>query len=119
MKGIRCPWRSARNNAAASSGHMGTGKFRGVLVPFYQDGGSIVPTLLENPEELWTADPYVPVMTMQAAHTMAEISRQTPGVELAACVQCGLCEEACPRHRPLTSLIGRINRQLAHELAMR
>jgi len=37
---------------------------------------------------------------------------------LAACVQCGLCEDACPKHRPLTSLIGRINRQLAHEMAM-
>jgi ferredoxin len=59
----------------------------GILVPIYQEGGSIAPTLLKDPEELSTADPYVSVMTMQAAHIITEISRQKPGVELAAVVR--------------------------------
>lgn len=31
---------------------------------------------------------------------------------LQACVACGMCEEACPRHLQLTAMISRINRRL-------
>jgi len=31
---------------------------------------------------------------------------------LQACVACGMCEEACPRHLPLTAIISRINRHI-------
>ena len=31
---------------------------------------------------------------------------------LQACVSCGMCEEACPKHLPLTAIISRINRRI-------
>jgi len=35
---------------------------------------------------------------------------------LVSCVSCGMCEQACPNHLPLTAIISRISRELKFEL---
>lgn len=43
-----------------------------------------------------------------------------PKVEqwLASCVQCGLCEDVCPRHTPLVAVINRISQALQDRVAV-
>src|SRR5574341_185393 len=42
-------------------------------------------------------------------HNGGAESNLAAGRWLAACVACGMCEDACPRHLPLTAIINRIN----------
>jgi len=56
----------------------------GMHVPVYEDGNGVTLRLVNDPDQLSVANPFVPVMTMSAVRRVVELSRQRPGARLAA-----------------------------------
>jgi Pyruvate/2-oxoacid:ferredoxin oxidoreductase delta subunit len=59
-----------------------------------------------------------PIYTFEVAQASGEpdLSREAAVRWLVSCVSCGMCEQACPRHLPLTAILSRISHELKYDL---
>ena len=61
-----------------------------------------------------------PIYSFEMAQAGSEplTSREAAVRWVVSCVSCGMCEQACPNHLPLTAVLSRISQELKYDLAL-